>query len=173
MNYLPPNKVEQAQDDAQLLRETFAKSFSEIANAMQADDASKGKETDLNEIANMVKFHVAISYVNQQLLNHDRLLVSTPLTDDLNAQFGLVCSRSFINSAFKEFSLALANKEYKDSAQRITILINHMSSIKLAEQGILDTMGGRVDFVDNLRTAFLAMNIFGMEDIPQELLDML
>lgn len=171
MNLLPPPAVNIAEEIAQQLEDVLIKHFHGIANSH--DDNEQDEATELSEVAHMVRFQIAMTYIHQQLQEHEELFKATPVTENLHEQFGLVCSRSFLNSAFSEFLLAIQDKEYKDSKQRLTVLINHMSSVKFAEQDILNSMGGRVEFVESLKTSFLAVNIFGLKDLPEEILSII
>lgn len=120
------------------------------------------------ELANKVKLMIVMQYINDQLLPLDKL-VSQESAGDLYQQFGVVCSRSFLNSVFKALKLALEYDEQMTSRDRLVNFAKHMSNVQFAEKGILDSMGGRIELVDKINNLLRGVSKFALNELPETL----
>lgn len=154
--------------------EIFIKQLEHITkyspDSTQIENEEKDEILSPIENANNIKFLISIQYTQHQLSSFSEIITATPMSDNLSQQFGLVCSQSFVSSAFESFKLALDHDDSTSIEDRLKNFAKHMSNVKFSEKGILDAMGGQVDLVNRLQNILLAVSKFAEKELPEEIL---
>lgn len=161
------NKSTQITTLVEELDELFAKHLPHFYDASEKPRNELTPE-EKQKIVYGLKFNIAVQSAEAYLRQADEIVRATPIGDEITNQFGLLCSRTFLNSAYTTLMNVLREERHDDYELWLNSLGTSLAEIKLSEQALLDTMNASIPLVEDLKLRLQAISKFALAEIPEE-----